>query len=105
MPVGSLTKRKLDLSELCVFGCSAYVFLPEAVRATNLTPELELMTYIGYEMEWRFVWPSGAIFTGAMATFDKTLFPCFPGAKTLARTDLHETLESGSGRPHSSQNA
>jgi len=49
MPVESLIKMKLDLSKLHVFGCGAYVFLPEAVRANKLAPKLELMTYIGYE--------------------------------------------------------
>jgi len=58
MPVESLTKMKLDLSELHVFGCGAYILLPEAVRANKLTPKSELMTYIGYETDvkgWRFM--------------------------------------------------
>jgi len=58
MPMESLIKVKPDLSELCVFGCGAYVFLPEEVRANKLTPKLELMTYIRYETSikgWRFV--------------------------------------------------
>jgi len=57
-PVESLIKVKLDLSELHVIGCGAYVFLPEEVRANKLTPKLEFMTYIGYETGikgWRFV--------------------------------------------------
>jgi len=45
-PVELLVKVKLDLSELCVFGCGAYMFLSEEVRASKLTPKLELMTYI-----------------------------------------------------------
>jgi len=103
MPVESLIKVKLDLSKLRVFGCDAYVFLPKEVRANKLTPKSELMTYIGYETgvkRWRFMWQSGAIFTGAMATFDKTLFPCCPGAKTLERTDLSETLDLEGHIPH-----
>jgi len=58
MPMESLIKVKLDLSELCVLGCGAYVFLPEEVRANKLAPKLELMTYIRYETGikgWRFV--------------------------------------------------
>jgi len=35
-----------------------------------------------------------------MATFDKTLFPCCPGAKTLARTDLGETPDLEGHIPH-----
>jgi len=49
MPMESLIKVKLDLSELHVFSCGAYVFLPKEVRANKLAPRLELMTYIGYE--------------------------------------------------------
>jgi len=99
----SLIKVKPDLSELRVFGCGAYVFLPEEVRANKLAPRSELMTYIGYETGvkgWRFVRPSGAIFTGATATFDETLFPCCPGAKTPARTDLGETPDPEGHIPH-----
>jgi len=44
--------------------------------------------------------PSGAIFTGATATFDETLFPRCPGAKTPARTDLGETLDPEGHIPH-----
>jgi len=57
-PVESLIKVKSDLSELCVFGCGAYVFLPEEVRANKLAPKSELMTYIGCETGikgWIFV--------------------------------------------------
>ena len=35
-----------------------------------------------------------------MATFDETLFPCCPGAKTLARTNLGETLDPEGHIPH-----
>jgi len=103
MPMESLIKVKPDLSELCVFSCGAYVFLLEEVRANKLAPRSELMTYIGYETGvkgWHFMRRNGAIFTGAMATFDKTLFPCCPGAKTPARTDLSETLDPEGHIPH-----
>jgi len=80
-----------------------YVFLPKEVRASKLTPKLELMTYIRYETGikgWKFMQPSGAIFTGATATFDETLFPCCPGAKTPAKTDLGETPDPEGHIPH-----
>jgi len=107
MPVESLTKMKLDLSKLHVFDCSAYVFLPEVVRANKLAPKSELMIYIGYEAGvkgWKFMQPSGTIFTGATATFDETLFPHCPGAKTLARTDLRETPDKEGHIPHGTPN-
>jgi len=101
-PMESLIKVKLDLSKLHVFGCGAYVFLPK-VRTNKLTPRSELITYIGYETGvkgWHFVRRNGTIFTGAMATFDKTLVPCCPGAKTPARTDLGETPDLEGHIPH-----
>jgi len=103
MPMESLIKVKLDLSKLHIFGCGAYVFLPKEVRANKLTPKLELMTYIGYETGvkgWKFMWPSGTIFTRAMATFDETIFPCCPGAKTPARMNLSETPDLEGHIPH-----
>jgi len=57
-PMESLVKVKLDLSELRVFSCGAYVFLLEEVRANKLAPRSELMTYIRYETGvkgWHFV--------------------------------------------------
>jgi len=99
----SLVKVKPDLSELCIFGCGAYVFLPKEVRANKLAPKLELMTYIGYETGikgWKFMQPSGTMITEATATFDETLFPCCPGAKTPARTDLGETPDLEGHIPH-----
>ena len=44
-PMVSLIKVKLDLSKLHVFGCGAYVFLPEEVRANKLAPKSELRAY------------------------------------------------------------
>ena len=35
-----------------------------------------------------------------MATFDETLFPCCPGTKTPARTDLSETPDQEGHIPH-----
>jgi len=46
MPMESLIKVKPDLSELRIFGCAAYVFLPKEVRANKLAPKSELMTYV-----------------------------------------------------------
>jgi len=58
MPMESLIKVKPDLSELHVFGCGAYVFLPKEVRANKIAPRSELMIYIGYETGikgWKFM--------------------------------------------------
>jgi hypothetical protein len=48
MPHGMLKLQRPDVSYFRVFGCGAYVFLPEEVRQNKLTPKSELMTLIGY---------------------------------------------------------
>jgi hypothetical protein len=42
-----LHHTKPDVAYLRVFGCGAYVFLPEDVQSNNLSPRSELMTFIG----------------------------------------------------------
>ena len=42
-----VTKDKPDLSNLKVFGCGAYVYIPEKGRANKLSPKSELMIFHG----------------------------------------------------------
>jgi hypothetical protein len=86
-----LTKEKPDLTDLKIFGCGAYVYLPKEKRPNKLSPRSELMTFIGYETGvkgWRFVRPFGTIFIGATATFDENLFPRCPGASVPGQTEF-----------------
>ena len=46
-PHEALYKEKPDISHLRVFGCGAYVFIPEEKRQNKLLPKAELMTYLG----------------------------------------------------------
>jgi transposase InsO family protein len=46
-PFERLHRTKPDVAHLRVFGCGAYVFLPEDVQSNNLSPRSELMTFIG----------------------------------------------------------
>ena len=47
-PYEVLNKQKPDISHLRVFGCGAYVFIPEDVRTNKLAPRAEMMTFLGY---------------------------------------------------------
>ena len=47
-PYEVLNNMKPDISHLRVFGCGAYVFIPEDVRANKLAPRAEVMTFLGY---------------------------------------------------------
>ena len=77
-----LEHTKPDVTHFCVFGCGAYIFLPEEVHTNKLNPKSELMTFIGYPQGtkgWMFMrGPNNVIFTAAQALFDKTLFPKCP---------------------------
>ena len=63
------------------------------------------MTYLGVEdgiKAYRFMRRNGAIFIGATALFDETMFPCCPGAKTPAKTDLGDFPPEPEDDDHSS---
>src|SRR6202161_2471636 len=47
-PFEKLREVKPSVAHFRVFGCGAYVFLPEEVRVNKLAPKSELMTFIGY---------------------------------------------------------
>ncbi len=46
-PYELLNNEVLDISHLRVFGCGAYVHIPEARRLNKLSPKSELMIYLG----------------------------------------------------------
>ncbi|KAL1657806.1 hypothetical protein GGF50DRAFT_18630, partial [Schizophyllum commune] len=69
---------KPDISHLRVFGCGAYVFIPEEKRQNKLSPKAELMTYLGMSdgvKGFLFMRSNTALFVGTQATFDEALFP------------------------------
>ena len=45
MPFENLKHIKPDVTHLRVFGCGAYIFLPEEVRANKLNPKSELTPF------------------------------------------------------------
>ena len=66
------------------------------------------MTYIGVESSVKghcFMCKSGAIFLGAMATFDETLFSYCKAAKTPALTELSELPPSMEKHDHSNEDS
>jgi hypothetical protein len=87
-----LHHTKPDVAHLRVFGCGAYVFLPEDVRSNNLSPRSELMTFIGLvEGTKGYIFmrsPNNVVFTAIQALFDKTLFPKCPNMRRLGYTPV-----------------
>jgi hypothetical protein len=77
-PFETLNKVKPNLTDLKIFGCGAYVYLPDEKRQNKLAPRSELMTYLGVHAGtkgYMFMRPSGSVFIGTKALFDETLFP------------------------------
>jgi len=77
-PQEIFTGEKPKISHLHVFGCGAYVYLPNEVRAKKLTLRSELMIFIGYEDNgYRFIrhTQGNIIFCSTQAIFDEGHFP------------------------------
>src|SRR6266571_3806772 len=72
-----------DISHLRVFGCGAYVHIPEARWVNKLSPKSELMVYLGRGPGMKaniFMRTPNTLFYSDKALFDETLFPrCPPG--------------------------
>ena len=70
------------MTHLHVFGCGAYVFLPEEVCVNKLNPKSELMTFLGYPQGTKgYLFMKGLnnmLFMAVQALFDETLFPKCP---------------------------
>jgi hypothetical protein len=66
-----------------VFGCGAWVLIPQKTRANKLTPKSELMTYIGQD-EFSGIFmraPNNIVFCSANAQFNETFFSKCPDNK------------------------
>jgi hypothetical protein len=87
-----LHRTKLAVAHLRVFGCGAYVFLPEDVRSNNLSPRSELMTFIGLSEGTKgYIFirsPNNNVFTAIQALFDETLFLKCPTMRCLGYTPV-----------------
>ena len=76
-----LKLQRPDVSYFRVFGCGAYVFLPEEVRQNKLAPKSELMTFIGYAdsvKSYLFMRSTNYVFTAVKALFNENVYPGCP---------------------------
>ena len=82
-PFERLQHTKPDVAHLRVFGCGAYIFLPEDICTSNLSPRSELMIFIGLSEGTKgYIFmrsPNNIVYTAIQALFDETLFPKCPG--------------------------
>jgi len=102
-PQEIFTGEKPKISHLYVFGCGAYVYLPNEVHANKLTPCSEFMIFIGYEDNgYRFICHTqgNVIFCSTQAIFDEEYFPRCPLSHPREQTPLGRlTLEIESSAP------
>jgi hypothetical protein len=102
MPVESLTHMKPDVTDFHVFGCGAYVFLPEGVCHNKLNPKSELMTFIGYPQGikgYLFMRsPNNVLFTAVQALFDEILYPKCPDMRRPGYTPAPDQPDGKQGK-------
>jgi hypothetical protein len=76
-PLELLKGEKSSVSHLRVFGCGAYVHLPDEIRKGKLQPKSQLMIYLGIsagsEHNYLFMRPNNVLYTSTHAIFDEHL--------------------------------
>jgi transposase InsO family protein len=96
-PYEALHKAAPEVSHLRVFGCGAYVHIPEERRVNKLAPKSELMVYIGHtEGVKAFTFlrlKNNTVYIGATALFDENFFPKCETTKRRGVTRLDEPIE------------
>ena len=96
-PYETLYGTAPEITHLCVFGCGAYVHIPENRRENKLAPKSELMVYIGHTEGIKvFVFmrlSSRNVYTSITALFDESLFPKCETTKWHGFTCLDEPVD------------
>jgi hypothetical protein len=84
-PLELLKGEKPSVSHRRIFGCGAYVHLPDETRKGKLQPKSQLMVYLGVsagsEHNYLFMRPNNTLHTSAHDIFDEHLFPKCSGAR------------------------
>src|SRR6266545_8380871 len=91
--------KKPDISNLRIFGCGAYVYLPPSIRKDKLAPNSELMIHLGLAegiKGYRFMRSTNQLFTAANALFDEETFP---KCKTQLRRPITRVNEPKDEQP------
>ncbi|KAF7785108.1 hypothetical protein Agabi119p4_1273 [Agaricus bisporus var. burnettii] len=82
---------KLDMTKIRTFGCGAYVYLPDEIRPNKLSPQSELMIFLGSAGGKNFKFMrhlSGNVkFVSPTAMFDEGYFPKCP--KSIPNDKIH----------------
>jgi hypothetical protein len=83
MPFAMIWKDKPHVDQFRVFGCGAWVLIPQETRTNKLAPKSELMTYIGQDKFGSIFMraPNNVVFRSANAQFNETFFLKCPDNK------------------------
>jgi hypothetical protein len=93
-PYQLLNNEIPDISHLRVFGCGAYVHIPESCRKNKLSPKSKLMIYLGRPSGMKgdmFMHTPNTLFYSDKALFDEMLFPCCSNQQTPGK--IHGTTQ------------
>ena len=97
-PYMSLHGEAPTISHLRVFGCGAYVHIPEDRRTNKLDPKSEQMIYIGHTegiKAYRFMRiKNNTVFTSTTALFDETVYPRCETLRVRGTTRVDEPVEN-----------
>ena len=92
-----------DISHIRVFGCGAYVHIPEARRVNKLSPKSELMIYLGQQAGMKadvFMRTPNTLFYSDKALFDELYFPiCTSGNRQGETRGTTHIDRSASNQP------
>ncbi|KAI5821610.1 hypothetical protein K523DRAFT_383662, partial [Schizophyllum commune Tattone D] len=105
-PYEALHKEKPDISHLWVFGCAAYVFIPEEKRQNKLSPKSELMTYLGIPDSvkgYLFMHFNTSLFVATQAMFDEEVFSRCPDSGSNRRQHIPDDDGDDDNCPPSDQ--
>jgi hypothetical protein len=94
-PFALLNNEIPDISHLRVFGCSAYVHIPESHRKNKLSPKSKLMIYLGRQAGMKanvFMRTPNTLFYSDKALFDELLFPRLLQTRSFIQVSELESL-------------
>src|SRR6266404_4929893 len=92
-PYELLNNEVPDISHLRVFGCGAYVHIPEAHCLNKLSPKSELMIYLGRPSGMKgdaFMRKSFVVFYSDTALFDEAMYPSCGSVRPKRTTRIDE---------------
>jgi hypothetical protein len=91
-----MNKERPDISHLHIFGCTAYVYIPEKHRENKLSPKSELMAYLGHIegiKGYHFMrLKNNQVYLSTTALFDENTYPKCTTTKKRGTTPIDQPV-------------